>query len=1165
MAVLAIVAVWASLLASASTVAAQQGAGGGSGAYPDTVADSYYAEAVSQLGGRGVFVGTLCEGGFCPDEALDRKTMAVWVVRVLDEEDPAAVSGSRFSDVDAGSFYAPFVERMFVLGVTRGCGDGSVFCPDDSVTRAEMAVFLSRAFDLPGGPDPGFSDVPADAWYAAEVAGLAASGITRGCGDGSVFCPAGDTARAEMAVFLYRAVNGGSAAAPVRVPGDGSPVTVPAGSAFVAELGSVSVEGGSGVFAQATEVRVSHTTLGARLHSRFETTAAQPVLLDFGGAEPAAPLTVRFQTVRPGLEAGHVIPAVWDSELSAWVPTIDEVTVTGNEIVVRTAAGSSAAAGSSLAAAGPAGAGGVTVAAAGPAGWGGVTVAAAGPAGWGGVTVAVAGPAPPLAAALPNPCSWWVVSWGCGAVNKVVTVFVPAAWRHTEDAARALIGGAVDVARLSADAVVATAQQYLPKVMRAIEAGVAAGLEAGVAFYERWLLPALNAVFGLRAHPPVCSETTPEWAREGIDFSDTDRRDPRVHLCSEATPDGDLDGDLHVEAVNNRTFGFQVTPSDGASYENFTAPRPPDISVGSLLTNKLNGFLIDNVEALGGYQWPLSAASFDVARFEPAHRSDWTAQWLVNGDTATLDAILMGSSLMSRAADHVPFGAVALDAAECSAPIVGPVEQSAHWTAILSTAGSCLSTASTAVAKTGVGIKVAVALEAVAQAMESVTTSATTIKHRITAAEFGLELTRQPATLTITPTHDPGELPPYTVPPVEGPTSVMVAPGASAQGQPGCDTRHCRHLSITLDAPEATYDVECWSSRDDEPWGTGRWHWPSSSRWAQGGCWYGYPGEQVWVTVAGVKSNTITWPAATTPPQQAATRGEIVSAGTWHSCGVRTDDTITCWGSNQHLAWIKGPDGTRSYKWRADGKLDAPAGRFLSVSAGGTHSCGVRTDQTVVCWGDDISGQADAPAGRFTMVSAGLGSLHSCGVRTDQTVVCWGDDVFGQADAPAGRFTMVSAGHQISCGVRTDETITCWGDDVSGQADAPAGRFTMVSAGTVHACGVRTDQTIECWGQPQGGASDPPEGRFLSVSAGNSHSCGVRTDQTITCWGSGWYFDRVADKRFEGGGIDAPEGRFLSVSAGSSHSCGVRTNRTLVCWGWNQQGQIDSPAGRFGP
>ena len=1017
-AVLAIVAVWASLLASASTAAAQQGAGGDSGAYPDTVADSYYVEPVSQLGERGVFAGTLCEGGFCPDEALDRKTMAVWVVRVLDEEVPAAVSGSRFSDVDARSFYAPFVERMFALGVTRGCGDGSVFCPDESVTRAEMAVFLSRAFDLPEGPDPGFSDVPADAWYAAEVAGLAASGITRGCGDGSVFCPAGDTTRAQMAAFLYRAVNGGGAAAPVRVPGDGSPVTVPAGSAFVAELGSVSVEGGPGVFAQATEVRVSHTTLGARQHSRFETTAAQPVLLDFGGAEPAAPLTVRFQTVRPGLEAGHVIPAVWDSELSAWVPTIDEVTVTDNEIVVRTAAGSS--------------------------------LAAAGPAGWGGVTVAVAGTAPPPTAALPDPCSLVLVvlSWGLGCAVKVVTVLVPAAWRHTEDAARALIGGAVDVAHLSADAVVATARQYLPKVMRAIEAGVAAGLEAGVAFYERWLLPSLNAIFELRADPPVCPATTPEWAREGIDFSDTDRRDPRVHLCSQATPGSQAtpDGDLHVKAVNNRNFGFQVTPSGGASYENFTAPRPPDISVGSLLTNKLNGFLIDNVEALGGYQWPLSAASFDVARFEPAHRSDWTAQWLVNGYTATLDAILMGGSLMSRAADHVPFGAVVLDAVECSAPIVGPVEQSTHWTAILNTAGSCLSTASTAAAATGVGIPVAVALEVGAQAMESVTTAATTIKHRITEAEFGLELTRQPATLTITPTHTPGELPP---------------------------------------------------------------------------------------DIAGA---------------------EIVSAAFYHSCGVRTDGTITCWGSNEHI--VGSPDG-ESTRWEVDGKMDAPAGRFISVSSAGTHSCGVRVDQTVSCWGSNYFGEADAPAGRFISVSSG--GTHSCGVRVDQTVSCWGSNYSGQADAPAGRFISVSSGDAYSCGVRVDQTVSCWGSNYSGRADAPAGRFISVSSGDAYSCGVRVDQTVSCWGINNSGQADAPAGRFISVSSGGAHSCGVRVDQTVSCWGSNYF-----------GEADAPAGRFISVSSGGIHSCGVRADRTVTCWGDESYGEApggetEAPGGQFGP
>ena len=49
--------------------------------------------------------------------------MAVWTVRVLDGEDPAAVSATRFSDVEPDSFYRPFIERMAELGVSTGCDD----------------------------------------------------------------------------------------------------------------------------------------------------------------------------------------------------------------------------------------------------------------------------------------------------------------------------------------------------------------------------------------------------------------------------------------------------------------------------------------------------------------------------------------------------------------------------------------------------------------------------------------------------------------------------------------------------------------------------------------------------------------------------------------------------------------------------------------------------------------------------------------------------------------------------------------------------------------------------------------------------------------------------------------------------------------------------------
>ena len=61
---------------------------------------------------------------------------------------------------------------------------------------------------------------------------------------------------------------------------------------------------------------------------------------------------------------------------------------------------------------------------------------------------------------------------------------------------------------------------------------------------------------------------------------------------------------------------------------------------------------------------------------------------------------------------------------------------------------------------------------------------------------------------------------------------------------------------------------------------------------------------------------------------------------------------------------------------------------FDSVSAGSHHTCGVRSNGSVACWGWNESGQATPPAGSFVSVSAGGG--HTCGVRSDGSVACWG-------------------------------------------------------------------------------------------------------------------------------------------------------------------------------
>lgn len=208
LAAVVVIAVVAAALAVASTGPAAAQTGG----YRDVPRGAFFSDAVSELAEEGVLEGTECvvDGSqFCPDKPIDRKTMAVWTVRVLDGRNPLPVARTRFNDVDGSSFHASFIERMAELGVTGGCGNGRRFCPDDSVTRAQMAVFLSRAYRLPDGPNPGFNDVATGGWYTADVARLVASGVTKGCGDGTSFCPEQATTRGEMAVFLYRAENRG--------------------------------------------------------------------------------------------------------------------------------------------------------------------------------------------------------------------------------------------------------------------------------------------------------------------------------------------------------------------------------------------------------------------------------------------------------------------------------------------------------------------------------------------------------------------------------------------------------------------------------------------------------------------------------------------------------------------------------------------------------------------------------------------------------------------------------------------------------------------------------------------------------------------------------------------------------------------------------------------
>ncbi|MDE0170126.1 MAG: S-layer homology domain-containing protein [bacterium] len=190
-------------VAAASGVVVQ--AGGGAFSDDD---GSVHEAGLDALAVRGYLAGTECgPGQICPGRVLKRWEMAVWLGRALSDGEPDAGAASRFADVDAVEWWAPYVERLADLGITAGCRTNPLrFCPDGSVTRAQMATVLRWAFELGDAPLQGFADTVGN-FHAANIDALAAAGVTAGCGtDPLRFCPDDSVTRAQMATFLARAL-----------------------------------------------------------------------------------------------------------------------------------------------------------------------------------------------------------------------------------------------------------------------------------------------------------------------------------------------------------------------------------------------------------------------------------------------------------------------------------------------------------------------------------------------------------------------------------------------------------------------------------------------------------------------------------------------------------------------------------------------------------------------------------------------------------------------------------------------------------------------------------------------------------------------------------------------------------------------------------------------
>ena len=258
--------------------------------------------------------------------------------------------------------------------------------------------------------------------------------------------------------------------------------------------------------------------------------------------------------------------------------------------------------------------------------------------------------------------------------------------------------------------------------------------------------------------------------------------------------------------------------------------------------------------------------------------------------------------------------------------------------------------------------------------------------------------------------------------------------------------------------------------------------------------------------------------ASSTPPpllQLTAPAGPMarIAVGDAHSCGLRTDGSIACWGLMRE-GW---PDG----------------GGWTAVTSGTNFSCGLRGDGAVACWGDGSHGKTDPPDGRFVQVAAG--KQHACALDADGAAACWGWDAQGRASPPGGAvFTAIDVGDTHSCGLTAAGDLLCWGAG-GAQSRSAAGPFRALATGMRQTCALRDDGAAFC--QSAGvldGEANPPDGAFAGISAGDQRTCGITSSGALSCWG--------ADP------LPEPQGAFASVSVGGWEACAVRTDGRFECW-----------------
>jgi alpha-tubulin suppressor-like RCC1 family protein len=209
----------------------------------------------------------------------------------------------------------------------------------------------------------------------------------------------------------------------------------------------------------------------------------------------------------------------------------------------------------------------------------------------------------------------------------------------------------------------------------------------------------------------------------------------------------------------------------------------------------------------------------------------------------------------------------------------------------------------------------------------------------------------------------------------------------------------------------------------------------------------------------------------------------------------------------------------------------------VQIAGGWQHSLALRSDGTLLAWGNGLSGQTNLPGGS-NYIAVACGRLHSLALQSSGLVIASsGDSTQGQTDVPAGLSNVVAiaGGFYHSLALKGNGTVVAWG------------------AGEIYDPADTTD-----WGQ-----SIVPAGlsNVVAIAAGGFHSLVLKADGTLTAWGAGTVY--VPSDGHDYGQCIIPTGvtNVVAIGAGGGDSVALEANGTVIAWGDNAYGQTNVPAG----